>query len=136
MTQIQIQTQNTVPQGEKTPQVEDNTETDECFDINYFEFDYELDPFLERSYTFENLYPGFLGDRYSEVYEFIKHDIIKCSDEDQYTINKELHIPQGILEYIVDVLSIFYSKTDIDIELIQCLYLYLLDNTSVEYDIS
>ena len=76
-------------------------------EVDYSEFDYEFDDFMDSSDYLEELYPGFFKNNHADIYNFIKHESLEKSvgyhlihcEKDAYVLE--------YLNKIVDV--IFYD---------------------------
>jgi hypothetical protein len=92
-------------------EVEDGYES-----VDYSEFDYEFDTFMDRTYKFEEHYPGFLKDSYAVVYDIVKNELDHLDN-----VSVSVDIPESIHEYLFDIISIF-----MDCEKRHCENLFLI----------
>lgn len=83
----------------------------------------EFDGFLEISYHFDKYFPGYMRNNYSDIYNFIKHDLKNDSELYEYEIYK---IPKYVMVYLEDVLFMFFKEEEISLNMFNCLYEYLI----------
>ena len=110
---------DTLSQNQKQMQYELQLELDLQDEKEYLQYD----DLCKRTDMFREQFPGLMREN-NDIYDFL------CDFEED-KIYRNLHIPIMILDYIVDVLGIYYDEAEITRCMVQMFYNYILINTKV-----